>query len=86
MRINIVYRNLFVLFAFSLLWRSSINNSADAGRQLIGREIDAEARRFVEISAEDLEDKIRSGLLVQLLGNLSDNIISLQHSKVSDRM
>ena len=71
MRTNIMYRKLFVLFAFSLLWHSFINNSAIAGTQLIGREINAEARWFVEISAEDLEDKIRGGLLAQLLGNLN---------------
>ena len=64
-------RKLFVPFAFVLLLYSSINNSADAGTQLIGKEIDAETQRFVEISAEDLEDKIRGGLLAQLLGNLN---------------
>jgi len=66
-----MYRKLFVLFAFSLLGHSFINNSVIAGTQLIGKEINAEARRFVEISAEDLEDKIRGGLLAQLLGNLN---------------
>jgi hypothetical protein len=66
-----MYRKLFALFAFSLLWHSSINNSADAGTRFVGRKIDADARRFVEISTEDLEDKIRGGLLAQLLGNLN---------------
>ncbi|MHC4205831.1 MAG: ADP-ribosylglycohydrolase family protein [Planctomycetota bacterium] len=66
-----MYRKLFVLFAISLLGQSFINNPAIAGTQLIGRQIDTEARGFVEISAEDLEDKIRGGLLAQLLGNLN---------------
>ena len=66
-----MFRKLFVLFAFALLWYFFINNSADAGTQLIGKEIDAEAQRFVEISSEALEDKIRGGLLAQLLGNLN---------------
>ena len=57
---NIMYRKLLISFAFSLLWQPFINNSADAGE-----------RRFVEISAEDLEDKIRGGFLAQLLGNLN---------------
>jgi hypothetical protein len=66
-----MFRKLFVLFVFSLLWHSLINNTAIAGTQLIGREIDAETRRFIEISAEDIKDKIRGGLLAQLLGNLN---------------
>jgi len=57
---NIMYRKLLISFAFSLLWQPFINNSADA-----------RAGRFVEISAEDLEDKIRGGFLAQLLGNLN---------------
>jgi ADP-ribosylglycohydrolase len=60
MRTNIMYRKIFVLFTFALLWYLFINNSAAAG-----------VPRFVEISAEDLEDKIRGGLLAQLLGNLN---------------
>jgi len=66
-----MFRKLFVLFAFALLLYSFINNSAVAGTQLIGKEIDGEARRFVEISSEALENKIRGGLLAQLLGNLN---------------
>ena len=66
-----MFRKLFVPFTFVLLLYSSINNSAEVGTQLVGKEIDAGARRFVEISAEDLEDKIRGGLLAQLLGNLN---------------
>jgi len=66
-----MYRKFFVLFAFFLLWLSFIKNSTIVGTQLIGKEIDAEARRFVEISTEDLADKIRGGLLAQLLGNLN---------------
>jgi len=64
-------RKLFVPFAFTLLWYPSINNSAEAGTGLIGKEIAAGAGRFVEISAEELEDKIQGGLLAQLLGNLN---------------
>ena len=66
-----MFRKLFVPFAFALLWYSCINNSAAAGTGPIGKEITAGARRFIEISAEDLEDKIRGGLLAQLLGNLN---------------
>jgi len=62
---------IFAFFTFSLLWQPFIDNSADAGTQSIGKEIDAGALRFVEISAEELEDKIRGGLLAQLLGNLN---------------
>lgn len=64
-----MFRKLFVPFA--LLLYSFINNSAEAGSGPIGKEIVAEARRFVEISSEALEDKIRGGLLAQLLGNLN---------------
>jgi hypothetical protein len=66
-----MYRKLFVLLTIALLWQPFMNNLADAGTQSIGRETNAKARRFVEISAEDLEDKIRGGLLAQLLGNLN---------------
>jgi len=55
-----MFRKLFVPFAFSLLCYSFINTSTEAG-----------TGRFVEISAEDLEDKIQGGLLAQLLGNLN---------------
>jgi hypothetical protein len=55
-----MYRKLFVLLTIIFLWQSFINNPTDAGIQ-----------PFVEISAEDLEDKIRGGLLAQLLGNLN---------------
>jgi len=66
-----MYRKIFVLFAFVLLRFFFINNSADAESGSIGKEIDSEAQRFVEISSEALEDKIRGGLLAQLLGNLN---------------
>ncbi|MEE8576210.1 MAG: ADP-ribosylglycohydrolase family protein, partial [candidate division Zixibacteria bacterium] len=66
-----MFRKLFVPFAFALLLYSFINNSAEAGSGPIGKEIVAEARWFVEISSETLEDKIRGGLLAQLLGNLN---------------
>ena len=52
-------RKLFVLLAFSFLGRPFINSSEIAAAQSIGRQIDAGVRRFVEISAEGLEDKIR---------------------------
>lgn len=55
-----MYRKLLVLSAIALLWQFFIDNSADAG-----------ARHFVDIFAEGLEDKIRGGLLAQLLGNLN---------------
>ena len=66
-----MFRKLFVLFTIVMLWYSFINNSAEAGTGHIGKEIVAGARRFVEISSEALEDKIRGGLLAQLLGNLN---------------
>ena len=66
-----MFRKLLVPFVFALLWYPSINNSAEAGTGPIGKENAAGAGRFVEISAEDLEDKIRGGLLAQLLGNLN---------------
>jgi len=64
-----MFRKLFVPFA--LLCYSFINTSIEAGTGPIGKEIAAGAGRFVEISAEDLEDKIQGGLLAQLLGNLN---------------
>jgi ADP-ribosylglycohydrolase len=71
MRPNFMYRKLFTLLVFPLLWQSFINNFAIAAGQSIGRDVDAGAGRLVEIFAEDLEDKIRGGLLAQLLGNLN---------------
>jgi hypothetical protein len=70
-RLNFMYRKLFTLLVFSLLWQSFLNNSTDAAARLIGRNVNAGAGRLVEISAENLEDKIRGGLLAQLLGNLN---------------
>ena len=66
-----MFRKLFVSFAFCLLYYSFINTSTVAETGPIGEEIVAGAGRFVEISAEDLEDKIQGGLLAQLLGNLN---------------
>jgi ADP-ribosylglycohydrolase len=66
-----MYRKLFALLVLSLLWQPFINNSTGAVAQSIGRAIDVKAGRFVEISTEDIEDKIRGGLLAQLLGNLN---------------
>ena len=61
----------FVPFAFALLLSCMSSGEADSGARLIGREIASGADRFVEISAKTLEDKIRGGLLAQLLGNLN---------------
>jgi len=61
----------FVPFAFVLLWYCLSSAAADSGSRLIGREIASGAGRSVELSAETLEDKIRGGLLAQLLGNLN---------------
>jgi len=66
-----MFRKLFVPAAISLLCYSFINTSIEAGTGRIGEEIAAGAEQFVEISAEDLEDKIHGGLLAQLLGNLN---------------
>jgi len=66
-----MFRKLFVSFAFTLLWYPSINTLTEAGTVPIGKEIAAGVERFVEISVEDLEDKIHGGLLAQLLGNLN---------------
>lgn len=66
-----MYRKIFAFFAFTLLWFFFINNCSHAESGRIGWDIEAGARRFVEISTEELEDKIRGGLLAQLLGNLN---------------
>lgn len=62
---------LFILLTIAVPWQPFINNSAIAGMQHISKEISAGTKQFIEISAEDLEDKIRGGLLAQLLGNLN---------------
>jgi ADP-ribosylglycohydrolase len=64
-------RTISVPFAFALLCSFLIGNLAVAGTELIGKEIPAGTRKFAEISAGQLEDKIRGGLLAQLLGNLN---------------
>ena len=66
-----MYQKLFVLSTIVFLWHSIIIDSAIALTWSVGRQIDTGVRQFVEISAEDLEDKIRGGLLAQLLGNLN---------------
>lgn len=71
MRTNFMYRKLFAYFAVFLLWQSFINNSANAAARSNGGDVNDGAGRLVEISSEDLEDKIRGGLLAQLLGNLN---------------
>ena len=59
------------LFCLVLLLPFFINVSAAATTSPVRRGIDYTADEFVEISAETLEDKIRGGLLAQLLGNLN---------------
>lgn len=70
-RINVMYRKIFEFSTFALLWFFLINNCSHAESGRAGRDIEAGAQQFVEISAEELEDKIRGGLLAQLLGNLN---------------
>lgn len=65
-----MYRKLFVL-TIALLWQHFLNNSVDAAVKSIAGENHTGTGRFIEISAEELEDKIRGGLLAQLLGNLN---------------
>ena len=66
-----MYRKIFVLFVFILPWFFFINSGSHTESEQIGRYIEAGAQKFVEISADELEDKIRGGLLAQLLGNLN---------------
>jgi len=61
----------FVPIAFAMLLHCLNSTAADSGSRLLGRETASGAGRSVEISAESLEDKIRGGLLAQLLGNLN---------------
>ena len=63
-------RKIFILSTF-VLWFFFISNYSHAGSERFGRDIEAGNRHFVEISAAELEDKIRGGLLAQLLGNLN---------------
>jgi hypothetical protein len=64
-------RKISVPFALALLCYFFINNLAVAGTEIINTEITTGTPQFVEISAGELEDKIRGGLLAQLLGNLN---------------
>ena len=65
-------RTFSLLFCpFLLLFAAANASAADTGARQAGREIGAGADKFVEISVEALEDKIRGGLLAQLLGNLN---------------
>ena len=66
-----MFGKLFLSFSFTLLWFFLINDCSHAEPGHAGRDIDADARQLFEISAEELEDKIRGGLLAQLLGNLN---------------
>jgi len=66
-----MFRKLFLLRCLILLLFVSIKTSAGPTSPSISQEITSGAGQFIEISAEVLEDKIRGGLLAQLLGNLN---------------
>jgi hypothetical protein len=70
-RTTIMFRRMLLLSCLVLLPSIFVNNSPIVAASSVGREIAHEAGHFVEISAEQLEDKIRGGLLAQLLGNLN---------------
>ncbi|MHC4145276.1 MAG: ADP-ribosylglycohydrolase family protein [Planctomycetota bacterium] len=61
-------RKCFLLLSMILLPAVSVNAAAPSP---INMEADSGSGRFVEMPAEVLEDKIRGGLLAQLLGNLN---------------
>ncbi|KPK35027.1 MAG: hypothetical protein AMJ65_17665, partial [Phycisphaerae bacterium SG8_4] len=61
-------RTGFSLLSVILLIPLSLNAAAPSP---VNRRVDSTAGQFVEMSAEKLEDKIRGGLLAQLLGNLN---------------
>ena len=64
-------RKISVILTFTLPWFffTSICSHAESGR--CGEDIEAGSRQFVEISAEELQDKIHGSLIAQLLGNLN---------------
>ena len=64
-------RTFFLLFVFILLTILFGETSADAAAAFADKEIASGAGRFIEMPEEVLEDKIRGGLLAQLLGNLN---------------
>lgn len=63
-----ICRRFYLLLSVSL---SLILMPNDVSALSSGRGIDPDAGDFVEMSREELEDKIRGGLLAQLLGNLN---------------
>jgi hypothetical protein len=66
-RINIMNRKIAVILTFTSPWFFFINNYSHAESKHSGKDIG----QFVEISAEELQDKIHGGLIAQLLGNLN---------------
>ena len=62
---------LFPALCLALLSCLLIDGLAAARASSVGRNIGSASGQFVELSAETLEDKIRGGLLAQLLGNLN---------------
>lgn len=62
-----ICRASFLLLPVILLTPVSLNAAPLPGN----RQVDSAGERFIEMSAEKLEDKIRGGLLAQLLGNLN---------------
>lgn len=65
-----MYKKIFMLSLF-VPWFFFTSNYSHAESERVSKDIEAGNRQFVEISAEELEDKIRGGLLAQLLGNLN---------------
>jgi len=61
-------RRTSLLLSVILLAPGSLNAAASLS---VNRQVDSGGGQFVEMSAEKLEDKIRGGLLAQLLGNLN---------------
>jgi hypothetical protein len=70
-RVTVMCRKILLLFCLVLLPSVFINTSPNAAASSVGRKVNPGAGQFVEISAEQLEDKIRGGFLAQLLGNLN---------------
>jgi len=63
-----MYRRTSLLLSAILLAPGSLNAAVSLP---INRQVDSGGGQFVEMSAEKIEDKIRGGLLAQLLGNLN---------------
>ena len=64
-------RKIAVILTFTSPWFFFINNYSHAESRRTSNDIEAGSRQFVEISAEELKDKIHGGLIAQLLGNLN---------------